>query len=85
MAKRTPPDVEAMIVQMYEEGASVRSLSLEFGIQENTVTTILDRNEVIRKKKEPSKLMTETEKIEWNFLTALLRGDIKIVRTKKGK
>ena len=36
------------------------------------------------KDKEQSKIMTESEKIEWEFITALLRGDIKIVRKRKG-
>lgn len=85
MAKRTPPDVEAMIVQLYEEGESVRSLAAEFGMRASTVETIINRNGAVRKKKESSKLMTETEKIEWDFLTALLRGDLKIVRKKKGE
>ena len=84
-AKRTPPDVEAMIVQLYEEGQSVRNLAAEFGMRASTVEAIVDRNGAVREKKEPSKLMTETEKIEWNFLTALLRGDLKIVRTKRGE
>lgn len=84
MAKRTPPDVEAMIVRLYEEGESIRNLATEFGMRGSTIEAIIDRNGAIRKKKEPSKIMTESEKIEWEFITALLRGDIKIVRTKKG-
>ena len=83
MAKRTPPDVEAMIVQLYEEGESIRNLAAEFGMRGSTVEAIVDRNGAVRKKKESSKIMTETQKIEWEFITALLRGDIKIVRTKK--
>lgn len=85
MAKRTPPDVEAMIVQLYEEGESVRNLAAEFGMRGSTVEAIVDRNGAVRKKKEPSKTMTKTEKIEWDFFTALLRGDLKIVRTKRGE
>lgn len=84
MAKRTPPDVEAMIVQLYEEGESIRNLATEFGMRGSTVEAIIDRNGAVRKKKEPSKIMTETEKIEWEFLTALLRGELKIVRKRKG-
>ena len=84
MAKRTPPDVEAMIVQLYEEGESVRSLASEFEMRGSTVEAIIDRNGAVRKKKESSKKMTKTEKREWDFLTALLRGELKIVRKRKG-
>lgn len=84
MAKRTPPDVEVMIVQLYEEGKSVRNLAAEFGMRASTVEAIVDRNGAVRKKKKASKIMNDVQKVEWDFLTALLRGELKIVRKKKG-
>ena len=83
MAKRTPPDVEAMIVQLYEDRKSVRSLAAEFEMRASTVEAIVDRNGAVRKKKKSSKTINDVQKAEWDFLTALLRGELKIVRTKK--
>ena len=48
MAKRTLPDVEAMIVQLYEEGESIRNLAAEFEMRASTVEAIIDRNGAVR-------------------------------------
>ena len=62
MAKRTPQDVEAMIVQLYEEGKSVRKLAEEFKMRASTVEAIVDRNGAVRKKKKSSKTINDVQK-----------------------